>query len=270
MTICLQVDALGNSSIKSRSRRAVIGNTSKLSFKDLALELAKIHLLKTIADEQHDLQKAKESLNILTRGLNNETRFQFPADKCSNIKTIGKPVVHNSRLQSQGAWMKDPLEIMGAETIFVMEYYSGNVLEEYENMNKFKAGLIRKKFKLPYSWDGTGAVVYGQHLYYNRWTSTYYIVKYNLLTEGVETQITARSYNTRKQYYQWGGYSGMDLAVDEQGLWVIAGQSSSSYPLYLGKIDVVKNSIPLSWNLRTSNYNYFPMILTITVHKRNK
>ena len=64
--------------------------------------------------------------------------------------------------------MKDPLEIMGAETIFVMGYYSGNVLEEYENMNKFKAGLMRKKCKLPYSWDETGAMVYGQHLYYNR------------------------------------------------------------------------------------------------------
>ena len=70
--------------------------------------------------------------------------------------------------------MKDPLEIMGAETIFVMGYYSGNVLEEYENMNKFKAGLIRKKFKLPYSWDGTGAVVYGQHLYYNRWSINFF------------------------------------------------------------------------------------------------
>ena len=30
-----------------------------------------------------------------------------------------------------------------------MEYYSGNVLEEYENMNKFKAGFVRKKYKLP-------------------------------------------------------------------------------------------------------------------------
>ena len=107
-------------------------------------------------------------LNCLLPRIINETSFQFPADKCTNIKTIGKPVVHNSRLQQQEACMKDPLEIMGAETIFVMEYYSGNVLEEYENMNKFKAGLIRKKFKLPYSWDGTGAVVYGQHLYYNR------------------------------------------------------------------------------------------------------
>ena len=96
---------------------------------------------------------------------------QFPADKCTNIKKIGNPVAHNTRKWAQGAWMKDPLEIMGAETIFVMEGYSGmNVLEEYENMNKLKAGLARKKYKLPYNWDGTGAVVYGQHLYYNRWT----------------------------------------------------------------------------------------------------
>ena len=34
------------------------------------------------------------------------------------------------------------------------------------------------------------------------------------------------------------------------------GQSSGRYPLYLGKIDVVKSSRPLGWNLRTSNYNF--------------
>ena len=40
--------------------------------------------------------------------------------------------------------MKDPLGIMGAETIFVMEYHGGrNVLEEFENMDIFKAGVAR-------------------------------------------------------------------------------------------------------------------------------
>ena len=66
--------------------------------------------------------------------------------------------------------MKDPLGIMGAETIFVMEGFAGgNQLEEFENMDFFKAGIARKKYKLPYSYDGTGGVVYGPYLYYNRY-----------------------------------------------------------------------------------------------------
>ena len=64
--------------------------------------------------------------------------------------------------------MKDPLGIMGSETIFVMENYGGNELEEFANMGTFKAGIARKKYKLPYGWDGTGGVVYGPYLYYNR------------------------------------------------------------------------------------------------------
>ena len=64
--------------------------------------------------------------------------------------------------------MKDPLGIMGAETIFVMRHYHSNELEEFANMDMFKAGVARKKYKLPYTFDGTGAVVYGPHLYYNR------------------------------------------------------------------------------------------------------
>ena len=91
------------------------------------------------------------------------------ADSCTNIKLIGKPVTHSARYYTQGAWMKDPLGIMAAETIFVMKsYYSRNVLEEFQNMDMFKAGITRKTYKLPYNYDGTGAVVYGPYLYYNR------------------------------------------------------------------------------------------------------
>lgn len=242
---CLQLvlllgDVIGNSSINPRTKRAFSSHhSSKLSVKDLALELAKKHLLRMIVDEQHDLQKAKESVYILQR------------DSCTNIKSISKPVTHNGRQQYRGAWMKDPLGIMGAETIFVMEYYSGrNVVEEFENMDMFKAGVTRKTYKLPYNWDGTGGVVYGPYLYYNR-ENTYYIVKYNLRTEREEAQISLSSYSPRKNYYLSGGYSGMDLAVDEQGLWVLWGSTGNSKRLYASKIDVFKNVIIQTWSLST-------------------
>ena len=64
--------------------------------------------------------------------------------------------------------MKDPLGIMGTETIFSMGHFYTNVVQEFENMDMFKAGVTRKTYKLPYNWDGTGAVVYGPYLYYNR------------------------------------------------------------------------------------------------------
>ncbi len=64
--------------------------------------------------------------------------------------------------------MKDPLGVMGNDTIFVMEDYNSNNVEEFENLEKFKAGVIRKTYTLPYQWDGTGGVVFGPYLYYNR------------------------------------------------------------------------------------------------------
>ena len=80
---------------------------------------------------------------------------------------------------------------------------------------------------------------------------TYYIVKYNLQTERVEAQISLSSYSSRRNYYQWGGYSGMDLAVDEQGLWVLWGSTGNSKRLYASKIDVYKNTVTQTWSLRT-------------------
>ncbi len=82
---------------------------------------------------------------------------------------MGSTVTHDTREDAWGAWMKDPLGVMGSDTIFVMEnFHSSNVVEEFENLEKFKAGVIRKTYTLPYQWDGTGGVVYGSYLYYNR------------------------------------------------------------------------------------------------------
>ena len=71
--------------------------------------------------------------------------------------------------------MRDPLGILGAQKIWYMNgYYGHNKLLEFDTMNKFKAGMISKTYDLPYRFDGTGAVVYGGYLYYNKYTNAFY------------------------------------------------------------------------------------------------
>ncbi|KAJ7365992.1 hypothetical protein OS493_002734 [Desmophyllum pertusum] len=67
-------DVLGNASIKPRAKRASYHHSYSLK-----------HLLYEIIDEQHDLDKTKESIYILER------------DHCTNIKSVGNPVTHNAR-----------------------------------------------------------------------------------------------------------------------------------------------------------------------------
>ena len=43
----------------------------------------------------------------------------------------------------------------------------------------------------------------------------------------------------------------MDLAVDEQGLWVLWGSTANSGKLYAYKIDVYKNVVTHTWSLNT-------------------
>ena len=70
--------------------------------------------------------------------------------------------------------MRDPLGILGPQKIWYMNGYYGNKLLEFDTMNKFKAGMISKTYDLPYKFDGTGAVVYGGYLYYNKYTNAFY------------------------------------------------------------------------------------------------
>lgn len=145
--------------------------------------------------------------------------------------------------------MRDPLGVMGKNSIFVMEsYHRRNVVEEYEDMAKLKAGVTRKTYQLPYNWHGTGAVVYGSYLYYNR-EGTSQIDRYNLQTERLEGKITLSDFSYAS--YKWGGSSGVDLAVDEHGLWVLWGSSSNNRRLNAAKIDLDSNHIARTWTLNT-------------------
>ena len=81
-----------------------------------------------------------------------------------------------------------------------------------------------------------------------------YIYKYNLRKEQIEATIIVSSFTPRKNHYQWGGYSSMDLAVDEQGLWALWGSTANNGKLYASKIDVYKNVITHTWTLTTGKH----------------
>ena len=74
------------------------------------------------------------------------------------------------------------------------------------------------------------------------------IVKYNLQTEREEKQI-GLSGSARKTGYQWGGYTQVDLAVDEQGLWALWGYNRNSYRLRAQMIDAYKGILTHAWHL---------------------
>lgn len=90
--------------------------------------------------------------------------------------------------------------------------------------------------RLPNRVDGTGFVVYDGAVFYNK-ERTRNIVKYDLRTriKSGEAIITNANYHDTSPY-RWGGKSDIDLAVDENGLWVIYATESNNGRLVVSQV----------------------------------
>uniref|UniRef100_H2Z0I5 Myocilin n=1 Tax=Ciona savignyi TaxID=51511 RepID=H2Z0I5_CIOSA len=141
------------------------------------------------------------------------------------LVSISEPITFResaSYLGEIGAWMQDP--VVGGEQIYVIKIIGENQVRklfEYANMADFRNHRNEVVRIVPDAMESNGAVVYNGSLYYQRRNSRK-IVRYHISTQQVLRQrpIKQAAFHGA-QAYQWGGYSDIDLTVDETGLWVI-------------------------------------------------
>ncbi|TTA69422.1 Adhesion G protein-coupled receptor L1 [Bagarius yarrelli] len=136
-----------------------------------------------------------------------------------------------------GAWCKDPLQ--SGDRLYVMPWtpYRTDILYEYASWDDFTQNRATTTYKLPNRVDGTGFVVYDGAVFYNK-ERTRNIVKYDLRTriKSGEAIITNANYHDTSPY-RWGGKSDIDLAVDENGLWVIYATESNNGRLVVSQVN---------------------------------
>uniref|UniRef100_A0A4W4HK15 Adhesion G protein-coupled receptor L1a n=1 Tax=Electrophorus electricus TaxID=8005 RepID=A0A4W4HK15_ELEEL len=136
-----------------------------------------------------------------------------------------------------GAWCKDPLQ--AGDRLYVMPWtpYRTDMLYEYASWEDYRQTRVTTTYKLPSRVDGTGFVVYDGAVFYNK-ERTRNIVKYDLRTriKSGEAIVTNANYHDTSPY-RWGGKSDIDLAVDENGLWVIYATESNNGRLVVSQVN---------------------------------
>uniref|UniRef100_H3CHT0 Adhesion G protein-coupled receptor L3 n=1 Tax=Tetraodon nigroviridis TaxID=99883 RepID=H3CHT0_TETNG len=125
--------------------------------------------------------------------------------------------------------------------------YRTDTLTEYSSKEDFIAGRPTTTYKLPHRVDGTGFVVYDGALFFNK-ERTRNIVKFDLRTriKSGEAIIANANYHDTSPY-RWGGKSDIDLAVDENGLWVIYATEQNNGRIVVSQLNPYTLRIEGSW-----------------------
>ncbi|XP_054458598.1 olfactomedin-like protein 2B [Anoplopoma fimbria] len=139
-----------------------------------------------------------------------------PAVCKDTVASISEPVQLNSYGSSDGAWMRDGRG--HGNVIYLTNGHYGNNLLEFRDMDTFKSGQASNSYKLPYSFTGTGHVVFNGAFYYNRAFSRD-VIRYDLRHRYVAAWTTLHDAILEEQAHRT--QTELEFAVDESGLWLL-------------------------------------------------
>ncbi|XP_056459586.1 adhesion G protein-coupled receptor L2 [Gadus chalcogrammus] len=163
------------------------------------------------------------------------------------LKAVGDTSFLYEAEQQAGAWCKDPLQ--AGDKIYFMPWtpYRTDTLIEYSSLDDFQNSRQTVTYKLPHRVDGTGFVVYDGAVFFNK-ERTRNIVKFDLRTriKSGEAIINNANYHDTSPY-KWGGKTDIDLAVDENGLWVIYATEQNNGMMVLSQLNPYTLRFEATW-----------------------
>uniref|UniRef100_A0A3B3CGR5 Adhesion G protein-coupled receptor L2a n=1 Tax=Oryzias melastigma TaxID=30732 RepID=A0A3B3CGR5_ORYME len=163
------------------------------------------------------------------------------------LKAVGDPSFLFEAEQQAGAWCKDPLQ--AGDKIYFMPWtpYRTDTLIEYSSLDDFQNSRQTITYKLPHRVDGTGFVVYDGAVFFNK-ERTRNIVKFDLRTriKSGEAIINNANYHDTSPY-KWGGKTDIDLAVDENGLWVIYATEQNNGMMVISQLNPYTLRFEATW-----------------------
>uniref|UniRef100_UPI00358F73FF adhesion G protein-coupled receptor L3-like n=1 Tax=Myxine glutinosa TaxID=7769 RepID=UPI00358F73FF len=163
------------------------------------------------------------------------------------LKSVSQASLLLKAEQQAGAWCKDPLQVV--DKVYYMPWipYRTNSITEFASLEDFIAGHPATMYKLPHRVDGTGFVVYDGAAFFNK-ERTRNVVKFDLRTrvKSGEAIIPGANYHDTSPY-RWGGMSDLDLAVDENGLWVVYATEQNNGRLVVSRLNPYTLRIEGTW-----------------------
>ncbi|KRY93578.1 Myocilin [Trichinella pseudospiralis] len=251
-----------------------------------------VHLTNETSTENATLETVlMTTTECAEKDLNDRTSDEFSAElvnarKCI-LDRVGTPVFHSeSQYGNVGAWMPDAAPENGrmSHKRWVFDGLVSPVLYEYKTELDLFYKSQSVKYYVDYLATGTGGVVYNGSFFYHRYNSPY-VVRYNLDSGNLHqrkvphlayrdcilkefspdgNQIWDCNASTIRDPYLYNmSHNFADFATDENGLWLIYGNTYENNTLSVANIDAnyltLIRSLLVPLNNETSISNMFIM-----------
>ncbi|ELU00885.1 hypothetical protein CAPTEDRAFT_221151 [Capitella teleta] len=179
-----------------------------------------------------------------------------PRNNDCRIRMVGKPVFQRYTGTYWGSWMRDPSPLPGDEhKLWHTRHFSGQIIYEYNSFSDYRQDKF-KPHKIDERYYGTGHVVYAGALYFHR-SGHNEIVKYNFRNESIEAKRHLKNAAHRGlEYLYHTQYNFFDLAIDENGLWVIYAANDEPEYTLVSKLNPDDLVIEKTWNITVKHREY--------------